>query len=91
MEPYYVDRQPMSRQRSRSRGVSANSDVEAITAPAPDATAVAFDAALKSPLGLVLYVPAEESVPEQEAQCWELLYIVQRLIEDRVRQHVFIE
>ena len=29
---------------------------------------------------MVFYVPAEEEVATQEKQCWELIYIVQRLV-----------
>ena len=48
-------------------------------AAAADALIDRFEVALKSPLGLVLYVPSEEGVVEQEGQCWEFITIVQKL------------
>ena len=45
-----------------------------------DPEALALDAGLKSALGLVLYVTPEESIAAQEAQCFELIHMVQGFI-----------
>ena len=45
-----------------------------------DAHMASLEVALTSPFGLLLYVQEDENLVAQEAQCWEFIELVQRLV-----------